>query len=175
MALRKVKKTIVEGAILVAHYGRDLSDKNTATSSYEQWGQTVVLTPVYPDSHLEIVVTGSAYSASNAATGARYGNAKFVVNGQDEYLFRGIIGGNPSRSGDHTHQNQQFGENNGRQNWRYYGSGNSIYMNHIHSPGTINRQEIQVWVNVDSSSHQINFTGGYMTVAEIASEGYNRT
>lgn len=175
MPLRKVKKTIVDGAILIAHYGADLADKSHSSSTYSQWGHTITLTPQFVDSHLEIVLTGTAYTTSNHPTGASYGNVKYVVNGQDEYYFRGIIGGNPSLSGSHNHQNQQFGENNGRQNWRYYGTGNTIYMCHIHRPNSINRQEIQVWVSVDNNAVNLNFTGGYVTVCEIAGEGYNRT
>jgi len=48
-------------------------------------------------------------------------------------------------------------------------------MNHIHRPNSINKQEIQTWVSVDNSSHSLSFTGGYMTVAEIAGDGYNLT
>ena len=175
MPLRKVKKTIVEGAVLIAHYGADFGDKTQSSSTYAQWGHTVDITMQFADSHLEIVMTGSAYSTSNQITTQSYGNAKFVVNGQDEYYYRGIIGSAQSLSGSHSHQNQQFGENNGRQNWRYYGAGATIYMNHIHRPNSINKQEIQTWVSVDNSSHSLSFTGGYMTVAEIAGDGYNLT
>ena len=115
MALKKVKKSVVFGSVLVAHYGRDLSDLTTSSASYVQWGEDIVLQMQFNDSHLELVTTGSATVDSNAPAGANYGRVKYVVNGQDEYFLRGIAGANPSRSGAHSHQNQQFGESNGRQ------------------------------------------------------------
>lgn len=175
MPLRKVKKTVVEGAVLIAHYGADYSDKSISSSTYAQWGHTISIRPQFEDSHLEIVLTGSAVSTSNQGTTQSYGNAKFVVNGQDEYYYRGIIGAQMNYSGSHTHQNQIYGENNGRQNWRYYGNGNALYMNHMHRPNSINSQEIATWVSVDNSSFNITFSGGFLTVTEVAGDGYNQT
>ena len=175
MALTKVTKHIVYGSVLIAHYGADLADQNTSSSTYSQWGSDSTVTPQYSDSHLEIVCTGSAYSANNMNAATNYAEAKFVVNTQDEYFYRGIIGGSHSRSGGHSHQNQQFGENNGRQNWRYYGFGSAIYMNHIHAPGTTNAQAVGVWVAVSSSGFQANFAEGFLTISEISGEHYNLT
>jgi hypothetical protein len=175
MPLRKVKKTIVDGAVLVAHYGADFGNVNVSSSTYTKWGHTVTLTPQFEDSHLEIVFIGTVYQTNNAPAGGRYGNAKFVVNGQDEYFLRGILGANMNISGEHSHQNQTFGESNGRQNWRYYGTGSSLYMSHIHSPGSINKQEIEVYTSVDSSGFTMACASGYMTIAEISGDGYNRT
>lgn len=175
MALTKVTKHIVYGSVLIAHYGADLADQNTSSATYTQWGSTSTVTPQYSDSHLEIVCTGTAYSANNSNTNTTYGAAKFQVNGQDEYFYRGIVGATQSRSGGHSHQNQQFGENNGRQNWRYYGTGSAIYMNHLHAPGTTNAQAVAVWVAVEGSGFQCNFAEGFLTISEISGEHFNLT
>ena len=175
MALKKVKKSVVFGSVLVAHYGRDLSDLTTSSATYVQWGEDIVLQMQFSDSHLELVTTGSATVDSNAPAGANYGRVKYVVNGQDEYFLRGIAGGNPSRSGAHSHQNQQFGESNGRQNWRQYGNSTSIYMNHMHRPGSTNQQIVQTWAMINGGAFQMTFQEGFTTVTEIAGEGYNLT
>ena len=175
MALKKVKKSVVFGSVLVAHYGRDLSDLTTSSATYVQWGEDIVLQMQFSDSHLELVTTGSATVDSNAPAGANYGRVKYVVNGQDEYFLRGIAGSNPSRSGAHSHQNQQFGESNGRQNWRHYGNSTSIYMNHMHRPGSTNQQIVQTWAMINGGAFQMTFQEGFTTVTEIAGEGYNLT
>ena len=175
MALKKVKKSVVFGSVLVAHYGRDISDLTTSSATYVQWGEDIVLQMQFSDSHLELVTTGSATVDSNAPAGANYGRVKYVVNGQDESLLRGIAGGNPSRSGAHSHQNQQFGESNGRQNWRQYGNSTSIYMNHMHRPGSTNQQIVQTWAMINGGAFQMTFQEGFTTVTEIAGEGYNLT
>ena len=175
MALKKVKKSVVFGSVLVAHYGRDISDLTTSSATYVQWGEDIVLQMQFSDSHLELVTTGSATVDSNAPAGANYGRVKYVVNGQDEYFLRGIAGGNPSRSGAHSHQNQQFGESNGRQNWRQYGNSTSIYMNHMHRPGSTNQQIVQTWAMINGGSFQMTLQEGFTTVTEIAGEGYNLT
>lgn len=175
MALTKVTKHIVYGSVLIAHYGADLADKSTASATYSQWGTNSTITPQYSDSHLEIVCTGSAYQSTNGNTSANYAAASFYVNGIAEYYYRGIIGGQMNLSGGHSHQNQIYGESNGRQNWRWYGTGSAIYMNHIHAPGTTNAQAVGVWVAVESSQFTANFTGGFLTLSEISGEHYNLT
>jgi hypothetical protein len=174
MVLRKVKKTVVYGSVLVAHYGADLTDKSTSSSSFSSWGDAVILTPQFDDSFLEVVLTGSAIVSENMPSGTSYGRLRILVNGQEEYMLDNLIGGYQQRSGDHTHQNQQFGENNARQNWRIYGSGTAIYVNHLHQPGTNNEQSIQCEV-ATSNSLNVTFAEGFMTVTELASEGYNLT
>ena len=174
MVLKKVKKTVVYGSVLVAHYGADLSDKSTSSSTFASWGSPIVLTPQYDDSFLEVVLTGSAYVASNMSAGTSYGRLRIMVNGQEEYMLDNLIGGYQQRSGNHTHQNAQFGENNGRQNYRIYGGGSTIYVNHLHSPGTSNEQTIQCEV-ATSNSLNVTFAEGFMTITELASEGYNLT
>ena len=63
-------------------------------------GETDIdFTMMYPESHLELVTTGSAHVESNQSAGQVYGNAKYVINNQDEYQLRGLVGGNASRSG----------------------------------------------------------------------------
>jgi hypothetical protein len=177
MALTKVTKHIVYGSVLIAHYGADMADKSTSSASYSQWGSNITVTPQYADSHLEIVLTGSAWNANSnhSGTSDNYAAAKFVVNGQDEYVFRGIIGGRMSITGGHNHQNQQFGENNGRQNWRYYGYGSAIYMNHIHAPGTTNAQAVGCHVAVENGQFNCTFAEGFMTISEISGEHHNLT
>jgi len=176
MALTKVTKHIVFGSVLVAHYGKDLTDKSQTSSTFADWGTSATLTPQYSDSHLELVTTGTAYQTSSGiSTGFHAGQARFVVNGNTEYTLRGIIGNNPNRSGNHTHQNQQHGEANGRQNWRHYGFGSAIYMNHIHAPGTTNAQIVQCQVAVDGDGPSITFAEGFLTISEIAGDHYNLT
>ena len=174
MALKKVKKTVVYGAVLVAHYGADLTDVSTSSSSFVSWGGAQDITPQFEDSYLEIILTGSARISANMSAGTSYGKVRFMVNGQEEYILNDIIGGYQQRSGDHSHQNQQFGENNGRQNFRIYGQGSTIYMNHMHRPGTRNKQTVQCEV-ATSNSLSVEFAEGFITLTELAGEGYNLT
>jgi hypothetical protein len=175
MALKKVQKSIVFGSVLVAHYGKDLTDLTTSSATYVQWGTDIVITMQFATSHLEIVTTGSGMVDTNQGSGSFYGNAKYMINGQDEYFLRGIVGGNMSLSGAHSHQNQQHGESNGRQNFRWYGYSTSLYMNHIHRPNSTNEQTQQSWAMVDSGSFTVTLSSGFTTVTEIAGEGYNLT
>lgn len=175
MALTKVTKHIVYGSVLVAHYGQDYANTTTSSSSYVQWGENTILTPQYSDSHLEMVLTGSMFTSTNQNTSAHYGNAKFVVNGSDEYFLRGIIGAAQSIVGAHNHQNQQFGENNGRQNWFFQNFGSALYMCHVHAPGSTNAQNMQTFVMADSGGLSIVCSDGFFTVSEIAGEHYNLT
>ena len=174
MPLSKVKKSIVYGSVLVGHYGADMSDISVSSTTWQDWGTELTYGLQEDGSFLEITVTGSAYVSANHPAGTSVGQIRLKINGQVEFLQLGIIGGNQSRSGEHTHQNTIYGENNGRQNWRYYGTGAAIYFTHMHKPGTINRQEIQTQVNTSASSN-INFTSGYITITEIAGEHYNLT
>nr|BCU99844.1 MAG: hypothetical protein CM15mV30_1440 [uncultured marine virus] len=43
MALTKVTKHIVFGSTLIAHYGRDISDTTSSSSSLTQWEKTLYL------------------------------------------------------------------------------------------------------------------------------------
>ena len=175
MALRKIRKSVIYGSVLVAHYGKDLSDKTQSSATYGQWGTDIDFTMMYPESHLELVTTGSAQVDSNQSAGQVYGNAKYVINNQDEYQLRGLVGGNASRSGAHSHQNQQFGENNGRQNWRHYSYSSSIYMNHIHAPGNTNAQVVKTEVACENAGPTFQFREGFITISEIAGDHYNLT
>ena len=173
MALKKVKKTVVYGAVLVAHYGADLTDRTTSSSSFVTWGDASDIDIQFDDSYLEIILTGSARITTNMPAGTGYGKVRFMINGQEEYIINDIIGGYQQSSGSHTHQKQQFGENNGRQNFRIYGQGSTIYMNHMHRPG-LNRQTVQCEV-ATSNSLTVEFAEGFMTLTELAGEGYNLT
>ena len=175
MTLKKVKKTVVYGAVLVAHYGADLSDRTTSSSSFVTWGDASDIDIQFDDSFLEIILTGSARITTNMPAGTGYGKVRFMVNGLQEYIQNDIIGGYQQRSGNHTHQNQQFGENNGRQNWRHYGFSSAIYMNHIHAPGTTNAQAVGVYVAVENDGPSISFAEGFLTISEIAGDHYNLT
>jgi len=176
MALTKVTKHIVFGSVLIAHYGKDFGDKDVSGSTFEQWGTDTSVTPQYTDSHLELCCTGSVQaSSSGIATGEHYGAAQFVVNGSVEYVQKGLIGNNPNRTGGHNHQNQQFGENNGRQNWRHYSYSSSIYMNHIHAPGTTNAQVVKTEVACENAGPTFQFREGFITISEIAGDHYNLT
>lgn len=175
MALRKIRKSVIYGSVLVAHYGKDLSDITQSSATYAQWGTDIDFKMMYPESHLELVTTGSARVDSNQSAGQVYGNAKYVINNQDEYQLRGLVGGNASRSGAHSHQNQQFGENNGRQNWRHYSYSSSIYMNHIHAPGTTNAQVVKTEVACENAGPTFQFREGFITISEIAGDHYNLT
>ena len=177
MALTKVTKHIVYGSVLIAHYGKDFANVTNNSATFVQWGTDTTVTPQYSDSHLELVCTGSAQLTESGAGVAGYhsGMAKFVVNGSDEYIQRGIIGTNQSRGGGHNHQNQQFGEGNGRQNWRHYGMGTAIYMNHIHAPGTTTAQAVGTHVAMENTSATVSFQSGFITISEIAGEHYNLT
>lgn len=175
MALRKIRKSVIYGSVLVAHYGKDLSDITQSSATYAQWGTDIDFKMMYPESHLELVTTGSARVDSNQSAGQVYGNAKYVINNQDEYQLRGLVGGNASRSGAHSHQNQQFGENNGRQNWRHYSYSSSIYMNHIHAPGNTNAQVVKTEVACENAGPTFQFREGFITISEIAGDHYNLT
>ena len=175
MALKKVQKSIVFGSVLVAHYGKDLTDLTTSSATYVQWGTDIVITMQFATSHLEIVTTGSGMVDTNQGSGSFYGNAKYMINGQDEYFLRGIVGGNMSLSGAHSHQNQQHGESNGRQNWRNYGSSSALYMNHIHAPSSTNAQVVKTEVACENAGPTFNFSEGYITISEIAGDHYNLT
>ena len=152
-----------------------MSDKTQSSATYGQWGTDIDFTMMYPESHLELVTTGSAQVDSNQSAGQVYGNAKYVINNQDEYQLRGLVGGNASRSGAHSHQNQQFGENNGRQNWRHYSYSSSIYMNHIHAPGNTNAQVVKTEVACENAGPTFQFREGFITISEIAGDHYNLT
>jgi len=173
MALKKVKKTVVYGTVLVAHYGADLTDRTTSSSSFVTWGDASDIDIQFDDSYLEIMLTGSARITANMPAGTGYGKVRFNINGQEEYIMNDVIGGYQQRSGSHTHQNQQFGENNGRQNFRIYGQGSTIYMNHMHRPG-LNRQTVQCEV-ATSNGITVEFAEGFITLTELAGEGYNLT
>lgn len=174
MALTKVTKHIVFGSQLIAHYGKDMSDLTSSSSSLVQWDTTTV-TPQYSDSHLEIVLTGSAFTGSNFTTGGRYGNLTFRVNGTDEYYQNGVIGGYTSNAGERHWHNPRHSQHNGRQQFHYYNFGNAVYANHIHAPGTTNAQVIQVMCSSDSSQFNITWKDGFLTVSEIAGDHYNFT
>ena len=69
MALKKVKKTVVYGAVLVAHYGADLTDRTTSSSSFVTWGDASDIDIQFDDSYLEIILTGSARITTNMPAG----------------------------------------------------------------------------------------------------------
>ena len=175
MPLAKVKKSIVYGSVLIGHYGADLADCSVTSTTWIDWGDEITYGLQVDGSFLEVTVTGSAYVSANQPAGTSVGQIRLKVNGQVEFLQPGIIGGNQSRSGGHNHQNGIYGENNGRQNWRHYGFGSALYMNHIHAPASTNAQAVGVHVAVGGTGPTMNFNEGFLTISEIAGEHYNLT
>ena len=88
-----MKKTVVYGAVLVAHYGADLTDRTTSSSSFVTWGDASDIDIQFDDSYLEIILTGSARITTNMPAGTGYGKVRFMINGQEEYIINDIIGG----------------------------------------------------------------------------------
>lgn len=173
MAITKVTKHIVYGSVLVAHYGRDISDKDTSSSSLSDWGESIAFTPQYSDSHLEITLTGSVRTGSNMTTSNRYGNLTINVNGTDEYVQNGVMGGRTTQAGTRHWHNPRHRQHNGRQQFHYSNFGNALYANHIHAPGTTNLQTIKCRVSVDSGQFSLQFRDGFLTVSEIAGDHHN--
>ena len=85
-----------------------------------------------------------------------------------------INGFNQSRSVGNNHQNQQHGEANGRQNWRIFNRGTTLYMNHLHTPGTRNEQTFRCEV-ATSNSLSISCEEGFATITELSGLGHNLT
>ena len=85
MALTKVTKHIIYGSTLIGHYGRDLSDLTTTGATYTQWGEDVLYTPQYADSHMEVSVTGSACVTSNVGTNHSGGHVRLMANTAEIY------------------------------------------------------------------------------------------
>jgi hypothetical protein len=175
MALTKVTKHTVYGSQLIAHYGVDINDATSSSSSYVNWGQSVSLTPQYADSHLEIVFTGTMFTSSNMSTSTRHGNLRLTVNGTQEYLQTGVIGGNLTNQGEQRFSNPRHQEHNGRQQFHYNNFGKAVYMNHIHAPGTTNAQSVQVQFSCDSGAYSLQCKDGFLTCSEIAGNHYNLT
>jgi hypothetical protein len=175
MALTKVTKHIVYGSQLIAHYGRDISDLTSSSSSYTQWGETVVFTPQYADSHLEIVFTGSMFTGSQTSTTNRYGNLTIRVNGTDEYIQEGAMGKSATNIGTFHFYNPRFSQHNVRQEFHHNNFGTGVYMNHIHAPGSTNAQSIQIMMSSDAGQFSIQCQDGYITVSEIAGNHHNLT
>ena len=173
MALKKVSKRAVYGSVLVSHYGMDMTDASTSGSTFTNWGQQLDFNPTDIGNIIEVIVTGSAQLTGNLAAGFYAGKLRLMINGQEEHLIRDIVGLNQQRSGSHTHQNQQFGEANGRQNFRVYGTGSTVYLNHLYTLVSNNKQEIQC--QIATTSPAVQFQGGFMTVSELSDLGFNLT
>lgn len=176
MPIRKVKQQIIFGGTLLQHYGADLSDVTTSSSSWTNWGQTIEFTPVEPDSHIEVVLTGSVFTDSAfTESGNRYGNVSLFVNGQLEHVQNGVIGGRTSASGDRYWHNPRHNQHNGRQQFHYYNFGNTVYMSHIYKPNVNNKLQLNIRVSCDNSQFNLNFKDGFMTVSELANKNFNLT
>ena len=175
MALTKVTKHIVFGSTLIAHYGRDISDTTSSSSSLTQWGEDIVFTPQYADSHIEICVTGTVFSSTQFTTSDRFGNLAININGTTEYTQNGVIGGRTTQASTRTWHNPRHQQHNGRQQFHYDNFGNSIYMNHIHAPGNTNQLTIEIMMSSDSGHLSIQCKDGFVTVSEISGDHYNKT
>ena len=174
MALTKVTKHIVFGSTLLQHYGMDLSDMTTSSSSLTQWGADIAFTPQYSDSQLEICVTGSVFTSASSYTGTRYGDLSIRVNGTDEYHQQGVIGGGRTQSAQRHWHNPRHQQHNGRQQFHAQNYGTGIFMNHIHAPGTTNLQTIEIMGKTDGG-FTIQCKDGFVTVSEISGDHFNKT
>lgn len=175
MPLQKISKHVVYGSILVAHYSVDINDSTIGSSSFTRWGQTVAMTPQYNDSHIESVFTGSMFTSSDMTTNIRYGNMGLYINGQQEYLQTGVLGGKITQQGTQTFSNPTHQEHNGRQQFHYNNFGRAVYMQHIYAPGDTNELEYEVRVSSDSGSLSIQCKDGFLTLCEISGEHFNIT
>ena len=175
MALTKVTKHIVFGSQLIAHYGKDLSDLTSSSSSYTRWGEAVIFTPQYADSHLEIVFTGSMFTGSNFSGTNRYGNLAIRVNGTDEYVQEGTMGRGATNVGTFHFYNPRYSQHNVRQEFHHSNFGTGVYANHIHAPGTTNPQTVEIMMSSDAGQYSIQCQDGYLTISEIAGNHHDLT
>ena len=173
MPLQKISKHVVYGSVLIAHYGVDINDSTISSSSFTSWGQSVSVTPQYDDSHIETIFTGSMFTSSEMTTNIRYGNLALHINGTQEYLQTGVLGGRISQHGTQTFSNPTHQEHNGRQQFHYNNFGRAVFMQHIYQPNDTNEIDFEVKVSSDSGSMSIQCKDGFLTLSEISGEHHN--
>jgi hypothetical protein len=174
MALTKVTKHVIYGSMIVQHVSDDLSDANTG-SGWVNWGQTLAMTPQYADSHLEIVLTGSATIGDHQGTASlQGGNLRLQVNGITEYTQDNFIGYRSAVNGNQRLFNPRYSQHAIQQDWHIRQLSSGIYMTHIHAPGSTNLQTVQA--GLYSSGHfNIAAYDGFLTLTEIAGDHHNIT
>jgi hypothetical protein len=174
MALTKVTKHVVYGSMIVQHMSDDLSDAS-GSSGWWNWGQSLTITPQYADSHLEIVLTGSVFTGTASTTSDQYGHIRFMVNGQEEYIYEQAF--STPRGGHSGHQrlfNPRFNQHATQQDWNAYQTGSGVYMTHIHAPGTTNAQTVQVQA-YSTGHYNWSTVDGFLTLTEISGDHHNIT
>jgi hypothetical protein len=174
MALTKVTKHIIYGSTLIGHYGRDISDVTTTSGTYTQWGEDVLYTPQYADSHMEVCVTGSAFTTSNVGTGHSGGNCRLMANTAEIYTVANAISHINNHSGTRHFYNPRFSQHNARQQFHANNFGTGVYMSTIYHPNTVNQITFECEA-ASTNSMTVQWTDGYMTVTEISGPGYNLT
>lgn len=174
MALTKVTKHIIYGSTLIGHYGRDISDLTTTGSTYTQWGEDVLYTPQYADSHMEVSVTGSAFVTSNVGTSHSGGHVRLMANTAEIYTVENANSHINNHSGTRHYYNPRFSQHNARQQFHASNFGTGVYMSTIYAPGNTNQITFECEA-ASTNSMTVQWTDGYMTVTEISGPGYNLT
>ena len=174
MALTKVTKHIIYGSTLIGHYGRDLSDVTTTSATYAQWGEDVLYTPQYADSHMEVSVTGSAFVTSNVGTSHSGGHVRLMANTAEIYTVENANSHINNHSGTRHYYNPRFNQHNARQQFHASNFGTGVYMSTIYAPGNTNQITFECEA-ASTNSMTVQWTDGYMTVTEISGPGYNLT
>lgn len=174
MALTKVTKHIIYGSTLVGHYGRDLSDVTTTSATYTQWGEDVLYTPQYADSHMEVSVTGSAFVTSNVGTNHSGGNVRLMANTAEIYTVENANSHINNHSGTRHYFNPRFNQHNARQEFHANNFGTSIFMTHMHQVRDTNQLEFQCQVQSDGGT-SVTFADGYLTITEMSVDQFGNT
>ena len=175
MALTKVTKHIIYGSTLIGHYGRDISDVTTTSGTYTQWGEDVLYTPQYADSHMEVSVTGSAFVTSNVASNTHSGgHVRLMANTAEIYTVENANSHINNHSGTRHYYNPRFSQHNARQQFHASNFGTGVYMSTIYAPGNTNQITFECEA-ASTNSMTVQWTDGYMTVTEISGPGYNLT
>ena len=174
MALTKVTKHIIYGSTLIGHYGRDLSDLTTTGATYTQWGEDVLYTPQYADSHMEITVTGSACVTSNVGTGHSGGHVRLMANTAEIYTVENANSHISNHSGTRHYYNPRFSQHNARQEFHASNFGTGIFMTHMHQVRDTNLMEFQCQVQSDGNT-SVTFADGYITITEMSVDQFGNT
>ena len=176
MALTKVTKHIIFGSTLIGHYGHDLSNRDSySSSSWSTWGEGFTYTPQYADSSIEVCVTGSVFDNNNGGTSRSNVHGRIQVNGSTQYLQEGLLGpGYATQQGTHHFYNPRFSQHNVRQEFHASNFATGIYMNVVYTPGTTNAQTVEIQVN-SANGHNCHYRDGFVTVTELSGPGRNLT
>jgi hypothetical protein len=181
MALTKITKHVMYGSMLVQHASADITNFSSSSTSYTNWGSSIVITPKYTDSHLEVTFTGSTTITNQMPqnTGS-YVYIRLLVNGVQEHEVTGANGaymtGNGSNGATGGHMNTtntRFGQHH-HQDFSSYNMRTGVALFHIHAPGNTNAQTIQIQCR-NTYGNSVDYTSGFLAVAEVSGPGYNLT